>query len=87
MIAKTHECAAIDCKAQVPLRMLMCARHWRMVGKQRQMRVWLWYERLIGSPTQDSAEYDTWVQRYEAAVQSAVQRVAEQEGKTDAHQA
>ncbi|MDP2369367.1 hypothetical protein [Rhodoferax sp.] len=29
--AHTHNCAAVGCQKQVPLNLLMCMEHWRMV--------------------------------------------------------
>lgn len=87
MTGATHKCAAIGCSAQVKGGMLMCFGHWRKVGKQRQARVWLWWGRMQGNPKQDHPDYGTWAKAYEAAVESAVERVAEQEGTRNAHQA
>jgi hypothetical protein len=38
-----HTCHATNCTTPVPPRMLMCARHWRMVPKPLQDDVWATY--------------------------------------------
>jgi hypothetical protein len=38
-----HTCHAKDCGVEVPPKMLMCARHWRMVPKELQQAVWREY--------------------------------------------
>lgn len=39
-----HTCHAKGCERTVPPRLLMCARHWRMVPSELQARVWATYE-------------------------------------------
>lgn len=39
-----HRCAAHGCSRQIPLRMLMCAAHWRQVPKGLQQGVWATYQ-------------------------------------------
>lgn len=42
----THRCPVEPCTRRVPDTMLMCARHWRMVPKAIQRRVWAtWHAR------------------------------------------
>lgn len=38
-----HTCHAINCAVEVKPEMLMCLRHWRMVPKRVQERVWATY--------------------------------------------
>ena len=38
-----HECHADGCPAEVPPKMLMCLKHWRMVPRPLQRRVWAAY--------------------------------------------
>lgn len=38
-----HTCHALGCTAMVPPRMFMCARHWRMVPKADQAKLWSLY--------------------------------------------
>lgn len=40
-----HTCHARGCCAVVPPRLLMCARHWRMVPDHMQEAVWATYSR------------------------------------------
>lgn len=50
----SHLCHAKGCKAQVPPRLLMCARHWAMVPKDLQQKVWKHYrpgQEIDKSPT------------------------------------
>lgn len=39
----SHFCHAWKCTKTVPPRMLMCLRHWKMVPKALQLRVWKYY--------------------------------------------
>lgn len=39
-----HKCHAYACNSNVPPRMLMCAKHWRIVPKATQNRVWATYQ-------------------------------------------
>jgi hypothetical protein len=38
-----HTCHAMRCSANVPPRMLMCARHWRQVPRRLQAALWAAY--------------------------------------------
>ena len=38
-----HQCHAEGCDVEVPPRLLMCARHWRMVPRSVQRLVWRTY--------------------------------------------
>lgn len=38
-----HLCHAFLCKRTIPPRLLMCARHWRMVSPELQKQVWRFY--------------------------------------------
>lgn len=38
-----HTCHARDCATNVPPRMFMCARHWRMIPKAMQDELWAAY--------------------------------------------
>jgi hypothetical protein len=38
-----HTCHALGCSAAVPPRLLMCAKHWRLVSKPLQRQVWATY--------------------------------------------
>lgn len=39
MTTHTHKCAATGCQKQVPLNLLMCMAHWRMVPAPTQREV------------------------------------------------
>lgn len=39
MTAHTHNCAAAGCQKQIPLNLLMCMTHWRMVPAPVQREV------------------------------------------------
>lgn len=41
--ATKHKCALPSCTEQVPLRMLMCLAHWRLVPPDEQAAVWKAY--------------------------------------------
>lgn len=36
----THRCRVPGCRETIPLDMLMCRAHWRLVPKDRQRAVW-----------------------------------------------
>lgn len=40
-----HTCHALGCEVNVPPRMRMCAKHWRMVPKDCQDALWANYKR------------------------------------------
>lgn len=42
-MSRKHTCHAEECETAVPPRMLMCARHWRMVPKPLQDAVYATY--------------------------------------------
>lgn len=67
-----HACHAAGCKVLVPPRLLMCARHWRMVPRLQQARVWATYRRgqeVRKDPTPE----------YLAAMREAIATVAQRE--------
>lgn len=69
-----HLCHASGCPVQVPPRMLMCAKHWRMVPKRLRDAVWACYvpgQERRGMPTRE----------YLDAALAAVDYVAELEGQ------
>jgi hypothetical protein len=71
-----HTCHAEGCDKRVPPRLLMCARHWRMVPYGLKLAVYAEYqpgqEKLDGTafPTDD----------YLDAAHEAIEAVAEKEG-------
>lgn len=69
-----HVCHAIDCNVPVPPKMLMCRKHWFMVPRDLQRRVWDTYvpgQELRKDPTDE----------YMEAQRAAVDAVAKKEGK------
>lgn len=68
-----HTCHAMRCNANVPPRMLMCAKHWRMVPKAEQAAVWATYR-----PGQERRMNPSVA--YLNAAAEAVRAVAEKEG-------
>lgn len=69
-----HVCHADGCNVEVPPRMLMCLRHWRMVPRDLQRRVWATYV-----PGQEIRKDPTGA--YMEAQQAAVAAVAVKEGR------
>jgi len=71
-----HECHAAGCNVPVPPTMLMCAKHWRMVPKAVQTRVWANYR---------AGQCDDWqiTHEYAEAARAAVRAVAEKERRTE----
>lgn len=72
--APAHHCHAKDCNREVPPKMLMCARHWRMVPRSLQDAVWATYR-----PGQEISKTPTL--EYLGAAQDAIRAVAEKESK------
>ena len=72
--APRHTCHAEGCNAPVPPRMLMCLRHWRLVPRDLQRRVWAEYvpgQEIRKDPTDE----------YMKVQRAAVRAVAIKEGR------
>ena len=69
-----HTCHAKGCAVEVPPKLLMCLKHWRMVPPHLQRQVWHWYRPGQEIDKQPSAEYLT-------AMEAAIDAVARQEQK------
>jgi len=74
----TKPCFAEGCEARIPRRLLMCAKHWKLVPQRLQIEV---YETLdawqhLGSPAP-----------YQAAIEAARVAVAELEAQRQGAQA
>lgn len=69
-----HRCHAEGCDAEVPPKMLMCLKHWRMVPKLSQARIWLTYR-----PGQEIDKHPSAL--YMDAQREAVEAVAVKEGR------
>lgn len=74
-----HECHAAGCTIEVPPRMLMCARHWRMVRPDVRDLVWRLYR-----PGQERDKRPS--SAYLRAHHLAIACVAEREGRRRAFQ-
>lgn len=62
-----HYCHAIGCRVEVPARMLMCMRHWRMVPYRLQREVYRTYR--TGQEI-DKLPSDEWRQAADNAINS-----------------
>jgi diadenosine tetraphosphatase ApaH/serine/threonine PP2A family protein phosphatase len=69
-----HLCHAEGCQVEVPPRLLMCRRHWRMVPPPLQDAVWANYRRGQERRKDPTPEYM-------AAARAAIEAVAEREGR------
>lgn len=72
-----HHCHANDCPTPTPQSLLMCAKHWRLVPREMQSRVYQTFRMRSSSP---GTSPDSWADYYEAAA-DAVEHVARLEGK------
>ena len=69
-----HECHATGCVVEVPPKMLMCIRHWRMVPRTLQQKIWATYrigQEIRKDPTRE----------YLDAQRAAVRAVEQKEGR------
>lgn len=69
----THTCHARGCSTEVPPRLLMCLKHWRMVPKDMQKAVWRAYR-----PGQEVDKNPS--PQYLRVAGAAINAVAEKEG-------
>lgn len=69
-----HTCHALNCATDVPPRMHMCGKHWRMVPKALQSALWANYRRGQERTVTPSAAYLR-------AAANCVRSVAEAEGQ------
>lgn len=76
-MAATHKCWADNCNRQVPLRMLMCIAHWKLVPKHLQQDVWNAYTN--GQEQDHSRINDNWKTAVDAAVRAV--RIRENEAR------
>lgn len=75
-----HTCHAVGCPVAVSPKMLMCARHWRMVPQDVQRAIWRTYR-----PGQEQDKSASEAYLYQQ--RRAVMHVALQEGRVDLPQA
>lgn len=57
MLTLRHYCHAVRCFVQVPPKMLMCKRHWTMVPRKLQKKVWDHYREGQEHNKKPSSEY------------------------------
>lgn len=69
-----HTCHATDCKVAVPPEMFMCKRHWFSLPKRMRNAIWRTYR---------AGQCGDWniSHGYAEAARTAVQYIAEKEGK------
>lgn len=72
MSRSTHHCYATGCPTRIALSLLMCPRHWRMVPKAIQKRVWATYQEGQELPNGPAPTTEYWL-----AVAAARDAVAE----------
>ena len=58
----SHTCRAVRCVKLIPMDMLMCAKHWRMVPLALRREVWREYRRWKAGATSMTAAYADAVQ-------------------------
>jgi hypothetical protein len=73
--AEAHTCHATGCTVAVPPHLLMCFRHWRLVPRPLQARVYATYRRGQEIDKRPSAAYLD-------AAKAAIRAVAEKESTT-----
>jgi hypothetical protein len=67
-----HACHAVGCDVAVPPKMLFCLRHWRMVPRELQRRVWRAYvpgQEIRKDPTDEYIEVQREVVAYVARLE------------------
>jgi hypothetical protein len=74
-MAVKHTCHAQGCEKEIPPRLLMCLKHWRMVPLTLQAEVWRWYR-----PGQEVDKGPGYL--YLVAMKNAINAVARLEGQT-----
>ena len=72
-----HHCHARGCKTHVPPEMLMCKRHWKMIPRSIQLRVWATYR---PGQCDDMNPSEAWHQAADDAI-TAVQEAEADEAK------
>lgn len=77
-----HHCHAAGCIVEVPPRLLMCARHWKMVPKDLQAQIWAHYrpgQEIDKRPTQ------TYLDIMDQAIAAVAKREAAPRGPRKYH--
>jgi hypothetical protein len=68
----SHRCHALGCNKEIPPKLLMCLRHWRMVPERLQAEIWRTYR-----PGQEIDKMPS--EAYMEAQRAAISAVAERE--------
>lgn len=79
-----HHCHAHGCTVEVPPIRLMCLRHWRMVPKPMQAKVWSLYvpgQEKRKDPTPEYTAYTDLVINYVRDYESTVAAAQSRQGK------
>jgi hypothetical protein len=63
--SRGHHCHALGCEAPTKPEMLMCLKHWRMVPRGLQRRVWATYR---PGQCDDKRPSEAWFQAANAAI-------------------
>ena len=71
----SHQCHAVGCREEIPPRLHMCAKHWRIVPRAVQQLLWTHYRPGQEVDKQPSVEYI-------ATAFVSISCVALQEGRT-----
>lgn len=71
---RPHRCHAVGCETEIPPRLFMCLKHWRMVPKRMQAGVWATYR-----PGQEITKTPS--PAYLQMAGEAIRYVAEREGR------
>lgn len=66
-----HHCHAKHCKVEVPPKMLMCYKHWKLVPQPLQSAVWEHYQR--GQEERMVAPTSEWHEAADAAIDHVYQ--------------
>ena len=77
--APGHHCHARGCATLVKPEMLMCLRHWRMVPKDIQRRVWATYR---PGQCDDKRPSEAWHEAADAAISAVANRERSTRGTT-----
>jgi hypothetical protein len=77
---ETHKCSALSCDSQIPLKRLMCYRHWWMLPHELRRQIWKEYR-----PGQEKEGVASASPAYLELVGQAVEFIREKESKAPQH--
>jgi hypothetical protein len=75
-VRRDHHCHARGCGVATKPEMLMCLRHWRMVPRDIQRRVWATYR---PGQCDDMRPSEAWHEAADAAIRAVAEKEAAQE--------